>query len=61
MGEWSFKTGQVESDTRIATFLSLDAIERFWPNCAMNAVWYKFSGDKADMKPPRPKEKFDRG
>ena len=55
MGDWSFKTGEFEYDTLIATFLSLDAAERFWPNCAMNAVWYKFSGDKADMKPPRPK------
>ena len=55
MGDWSFKTGEVESDARIAAFLSLVATERFWPNCVIYAVWYKFSGDKADIKPPRPK------
>ena len=59
MGGWSFKTGELESDTRVAKFLSLDPAERFLPNNAMNVVWYKFSGDKADAKPPKPRVRMD--
>ena len=55
VGDWSFKMGEVESNTSIGTFLSLDAAKRLWQNCAMNVVWYKFLGDKVDMKSPRPK------